>query len=250
MEKELPVFRIQEIVNINRENVTLKTDCKDTYVLSCRLYGESTFFYKGRSIIVKRGDLLYIPRGASYCQSCEAEEIVAVHFEVIGNMIDEIRVITPEDPEAMRRAFDDLARRWQEKTTDAFFACMAQLYQLVSSSHILDGAASGDAYGAITPAVTYLRFHLYDKSLTMEAVYRQTTLSQTSFIKHFHACFGCTPVKYVNRERVQKAKRLLRSQSYTRQEIATLCGFENVKHFYVVFKNITGYTTGEYLKKE
>ena len=36
---------------------------------------------------------------------------------------------------------------------------------------------------------------------------------------------------------------------YTREEIAHLCGFDNVKHFYVVFKQVTGMTTGQYLKQ-
>ena len=53
---------------------------------------------------------------------------------------------------------------------------------------------------------------------------------------------------FENRPEVDR-KALLRSQLYTREEIASLCGFENIKHFYVVFKQITGCTTGEYLKR-
>ncbi len=43
---------------------------------------------------------------------------------------------------------------------------------------------------------------------------------------------------------------LLDSNLYMREEIALLCGYDNVKHFYVVFKQVTGMTTGQYLKKQ
>ena len=250
MENELPLFKIQEIVHIKRENTTLKTNCKDTYVLSCRLYGESTFFYKGQSKTVKRGDVLYIPQGASYCQTCREEEIVAVHLEVRGNMPNEIRVITPENPEEMCRFFGNLAKLWKEKSPDAFYGCMAQLYQILSVTHMTEGAAPAEDYGVITPAVAYLQAHMFDEDLAMEKVYRQAPVSQTSFIKHFRSYFGGTPVKYVNRQRIAKAQMLLKSHQYTREEVANLCGFENVKHFYVVFKTVTGCTTGEYLKRQ
>ena len=149
----------------------------------------------------------------------------------------------------MCRLFGEIAQAWKAKTTESFYGCMASLYRIIAMTHIADDSHSKETYGVIDPAVRYLQGHLFDKDLTMDDVYRLCPVSQASFIKHFRNHFGCTPVKYVNRQRIQKAQTLLRSQLYTREEIASLCGFENVKHFYVVFKQITGCTTGEYLKK-
>ena len=126
---------------------------------------------------------------------------------------------------------------------------MADLYKIAAISKIGDAAETEESFGVITPSVQYLRAHLYDRDLSLDAVYRQAPVSATSFIKHFRKHFNSTPAKYVNHLRIQKAQMLLRSQLYTREEIAALCGFENVKHFYVVFKKLTGCTTGEYLKK-
>ena len=54
------------------------------------------------------------------------------------------------------------------------------------------------------------------------------------------------PTEYVNRLRISTAEFLLKSEDYTNDEIATLCGFNDTKYFYVVFKKITGMTTKEY----
>ena len=250
METDFAMFKIQEVVHVKRENMRIKTDCKETYVLSCRLFGESMFFYRGEAKKVARGDVLYIPYGANYSQSCQAEEIVAIHLDVFGDMPKEMRIITPKDPEEMCRLFGEIAQSWKAKTTASFYGCMANLYRIIALTHIADDSCTKGVYGIIDPAVRYLQGHLFDKDLAMDEVYRLCSVSQTSFIKHFRNHFGCTPVKYVNRQRIQKAQTLLKSQLYTREEIASLCGFENVKHFYVVFKAVTGCTTREYLKSQ
>lgn len=250
MEQEFTTFKIQEVVHVKRENMRIKTDCKETYVLSCRLSGESMFFYKGEAKKVIPGDVLYIPYGANYSQSCQAEEIVAIHLDVNGDMPKEMQIITTEDSEEMCLLFGEIAQAWKAKTTESFYRCMANLYKIVALTHIADDSCAKETYGVIDPAVRYLQGHLFDKDLAMDHVYRLCPVSQTSFIKHFRKHFGCTPVKYVNRQRIQKAQTLLRSQLYTREEIASLCGFENVKHFYVVFKAVAGCTTREYLKNK
>lgn len=249
MENDFVTFKIQDVVHVKRENMRIKTDCKDTYVLSCRLFGESMFFYKGEARKVSRGDVLYIPYGANYSQSCQMEEIVAIHLAVSGDMPKDIQVIVPEDPEEMCRLFAEIAQVWKDKSTESFYWCMANLYRIVATTHIAGSSCSTETYGVIAPAVRYLQAHLFDRGLVMDDVYRLCAVSQASFIKHFRNHFGCTPVKYMNQQRIQKAQNLLRSQLYTREEIASLCGFENVKHFYVVFKAVTGCTTREYLKK-
>lgn len=249
MEKDFATFKIQEVVHVKRENMRIKTDCKETYVLSCRLFGESMFFYKGEAKKVRQGDVLYIPYGANYSQSCQAEEIVAIHLDVSGDMPKDMQIITPPNPEEMCRLFEEIAQTWDATTTESFYSCMANLYKIIAMAHIANDSCTKEVYGVIDPAVRYLQGHLFDKELAMDHVYRLCTVSQTSFIKHFRNYFGCTPVKYVNRQRIQKAQNLLRTQLYTREEIASLCGFENVKHFYVVFKAVAGCTTREYLKK-
>lgn len=250
MKNNFATFKIQDVVCVKRENRRIKTDCKETYVLSCRLFGESMFFYKGEAKKVSRGDVLYIPYGANYSQSSQAEELVAIHLDVCGDMPKDMQIITPEDPEEMCRLFWEIAQAWKNKTSESFYGCMAILYKIIALTHIADHSCSGEVYGVIDPAVRYLQAHLFDKGLVMEDVYRLCSVSQTSFIKHFRKHFGCTPIRYVNGQRIQKAQTLLRSQLYTREEIAALCGFENVKHFYVVFKAVAGCTTREYLKNK
>ncbi len=242
-------LRILEVVRISRTQNRIKTVNKSCYVISCRIHGESTFFYNGQSHTVRRGDVLFIPAKASYCQECETEEIVAIHLDIAGYTPHDIRIFTPDDPDEMCELFQNLSHDWQQKNGNSIYYCLSGLYKIAAISNLFDTSQAEDVFGVIAPSIRYLRAHLYDTDLTLETVYKQSHVSQTSFIKHFRSHFHCTPVQYVNQLRIQKAQTLLSSRLYTRKEIAFLCGYENIKHFYVVFKKLTGCTTGEYLEK-
>ena len=46
--------------------------------------------------------------------------------------------------------------------------------------------------------------------------------------------------------RIERAKQLIITGSFPNEEIAKICGFNDVKYFYVIFKRVTGFTTKEY----
>lgn len=248
MVNNLAQMEILEVVSIRRKENRLQTQNKSCYVISCRTQGESAFFYNNCTYRVRRGDVLFIPAGSSYCQECQQEELIAIHLNISGNLPEKIHICTPEDPDEMCALFQSLAQFWQEKTPSALYHCMSCLYKILALSNVSTTQERGYDYGVISPSITYLQVHLFDKDLSLDKVYRQSPVCHTSFIKHFREHFHCTPIKYVNQRRIQKAQMLLESRAYTREEIAALCGFESIKHFYMLFKKITGCTTGEYLK--
>ena len=49
-------------------------------------------------------------------------------------------------------------------------------------------------------------------------------------------------------KKIEKAKFLLSCKTYTHSEIANLCGFNDTKYFYIVFKKITKTTTKNFQK--
>ena len=248
MVNNLTELQILEIVTIHRKEKRIQTKNKDCYVISCRTQGESAFFYNDRTYWVRRGDVLFIPAGFSYCQECQQEELIAVHLNISGDLPDNIRIFTPDDPDGMCALFKSLAHAWQENAPSAMYQCMSDLYKILALSNVTVTPERENCYGVISPSIAYLQAHLFDKDLSLDTVYRQSPVCHTSFIKRFREHFHCTPIKYVNQRRIQKAQILLESRAYTREEIAELCGFESIKHFYMLFKKITGCTTGEYLK--
>lgn len=86
-----------------------------------------------------------------------------------------------------------------------------------------------------------------ERELSLKELAAVTQLSQYHFCRLFKRSTGLSPHKYVTRQRVEKAKRLLKQGSMTLAEIAVACGFTHQSHLHRHFKRQTGVTPKNWL---
>ena len=53
----IPQVSILDIIQLKRENFRFKTENKACYVLTCRIEGESLFFYNQKAQLVQKGEI-------------------------------------------------------------------------------------------------------------------------------------------------------------------------------------------------
>lgn len=82
-----------------------------------------------------------------------------------------------------------------------------------------------------------------------EHLARAAGMSPATFYRHFRAKFGTTPAEFVNQARIQKARALLSAEGASVTEVAFEVGFQSVSHFARVFKQATGETPGDYVRR-
>ena len=66
-----------------------------------------------------------------------------------------------------------------------------------------------------------------------------------TFTKHL----GVSPINYVINKRIQEAKNLLATTSYSIRDIASIVGFGNSSYFSQMFKKVTGISPKSYRVK-
>ncbi len=71
-------------------------------------------------------------------------------------------------------------------------------------------------------------------------------LSRGYFIRAFRDTTGMTPYQWLLRERINRARELLRASNAPLAEVAIACGFADQSHFTRVFSNIVGVTPGNW----
>lgn len=71
-------------------------------------------------------------------------------------------------------------------------------------------------------------------------------ISQFHFSRSFKKSVGISPHKYVMKQRVERAKSLLKNSGLSVTEIALLCGFNSHSHLGKSFRQLTGFTPKEY----
>ncbi len=82
-----------------------------------------------------------------------------------------------------------------------------------------------------------------------EQLARAAGMSTATFFRHFRAKFGTTPAKFVNQARIQRARALLAADGASVTEVAFEVGFQSAGHFARVFKQSTGETPGDYVRR-
>ncbi|GGG08203.1 AraC family transcriptional regulator [Paenibacillus abyssi] len=91
----------------------------------------------------------------------------------------------------------------------------------------------------------YVDQHLHT-SISVEEMAGTIHLHPNYFITYFRKHFGTSPLKYVNRKRVEKAKLLLTTTPLSIKEIADQTGFKETNHFTKFFRKETSYSPTEY----
>jgi len=80
----------------------------------------------------------------------------------------------------------------------------------------------------------------YHKNITVIDIAANVGLSKYYFCRMFKEFTGITTVKYINILRCEKAKILLQNGDCRVEEVAHLCGFENLSYFSKIYKKYMG----------
>lgn len=99
-------------------------------------------------------------------------------------------------------------------------------------------------------AKEYIRNNLNDKELDLDKVCNHVGLSRFYFSKLFHQTEQMGFSAYLKAERINLAKKLLRTTNLRVFEISDACGFSNAKYFSYVFKQTVGEKPLDYQKSK
>jgi AraC family transcriptional regulator len=104
---------------------------------------------------------------------------------------------------------------------------------------------AGRAEPGLWRARDYVLAHL-DGDLGLDVLAREAGLSQLVFAQRFTAQYGETPYKFVIRQRVDHARRLLAESDLPIAEVALRAGFCSQSHLSDVFKRMVGETPASF----
>ena len=134
----------------------------------------------------------------------------------------QLRNIMSEIFEKINR--DDLISKMECKALMyRFFAAIAQEVETFSNNPHLDGA------------LKYIHKH-FCEAISVQTVAQEINLHPNYFSKLFKKNFGISPVEYINRLRLDKAKFLLKQTDMKISEISEAAGLEDPFYFSRLFK--------------
>ena len=89
----------------------------------------------------------------------------------------------------------------------------------------------------------------YEQTISIEKLAGTYNMSIRNFIRRFEAATGNTPLEYLQRVRIEAAKKLLENSNDSMEQIAIQCGYDDIGFFRKVFKRHVAINPKEYQKK-
>lgn len=109
-------------------------------------------------------------------------------------------------------------------------------------------SSGNNIHPKVKKCVKYINLH-FAQQINKKSVSELLGITPDYLTKLFHKDVGVPFVSYLNRVRIEEAKKMLSSSSLSLAEIIDKVGFGTMQHFFKQFKRHTGTTPDEYRKR-
>ena len=130
------------------------------------------------------------------------------------------------------------------------FKSVEILYLLCSETPVPNGSSIGldyPVFPVMSEVKAYIQAHLNEK-LTIEVLCRLFSVSSTFLKESFRRTYGTPIHSFLIQQRLQCARKLIRTTGMPIQKIAQSVGYESASQFNAAFKHHFGITPGQYRK--
>lgn len=227
-------------------------------------HGEIILGETEQALAVRPGDSVFVPpntRHTEYFPSRHGWSCISIHF--FAGLFGSIDFLTltgfpflfRERPDGrLGETAKRLAREFALKPPGWNSAMDADIR--LALLHVFRHGASGfqptpnqnigrDAF-RLLPLINMIDEQLGDSSLSVSDLARAAALSATRFRAIFKRFTGLSPIRYIQRRRLEQACILLRQTDQSIKQIGAVCGFKEEPFFYRVFHQLTGTTPKKY----
>lgn len=251
----------KNIENLKIENIHMGTSksnasilCRKSTSLVLRTAGCVRYVFSDRSIDVNAGDIIFLPQGSRYDFATLTDDpcdYVAIRFEAdfpetfpFFYSIDGF-----QEADELKNNLSDM---WKFGGQAEHYRCYSVVYNLLAYMENQEKLTYIDKkkFNIISPAISYLKKHIYDCDLKIETLIELCGISGTYFQKIFQANYAISPQKYILGKRLSHAKAIIDSGDFdTISEIAIAVGYNDPLYFSRVFKKKYGVSPSQYAKQ-
>lgn len=241
-----------------RECVETNTHKHDCTQLSVILSGEILYVIEGQSYCLKKGDVVLLPphvlHGTVIPTNTKCSDIhIGLHFHDCSNWFElSSPILTPvKEPETLYECALQIAYERRHHKLDYPFMLKALTMQLLvilhrelapldtAETHPTISCTSKEKKEVVDFITRYITNH-YMNDITLDMFARDMYLSQAYISKIFKDETGMSPIHFLIKTRLAKAKNLLENEKLPIKVVAMQVGYDDVYHFSKLFKKYYG----------
>ncbi|NGZ77909.1 AraC family transcriptional regulator [Saccharibacillus alkalitolerans] len=258
-EKSGPAWPIRIGSNLAKPGYRIGPRTTAYYYLLLVLEGRGTFAQNGRTYPLAAGGMYCLfPQVMHEYWTDPDEPLRKIFLAFDGRMSLELlrRIgLTPARPHVASARAEEAAagmrsflnRAAAEGPDLSDLDRLAEFYRIFASLERAALPESGEPDGIswLQRGLEYMEIH-YAEGITVEDVARHAGVGRTYFSKKFHERYGHTPVRHMQRLKLDEARMLLEQTNYSLSEIAHSVGYPDLFSFSKAFKKHTGLPPRQY----
>jgi len=226
---------------------------RDSNIFIIRVSGSVCYSFTNKSFDVHPNEMIFIPKDENYVFSKLTDtecKYVSIRFE--SDVMDTTpSVWSLQEFELLDEIIDNLEELWKFGSKAEHYKCYSIIYSLFSYIESRKELSASDRkkLDIISPAINYLKEHIYDNDLKVKTLNDICGISSVYFNKIFYENFGVSPQSFILSKRLIHAKTILDSGDFnTIYEIAESVGYNDPLYFSRAFKNKFGVSPQKYIK--
>ena len=256
MNNKFAIIDIKRVVLVGKDEyreqvisfTSNKTCCNE---LIFHLSGESTVFFNGKQLDVKKDTIRFLPQGEIHeyiVKRKERGECIDIFFNTDIPVTNEAFVLKLNQSEKIKSLFKKIFSVWVAKGDGYYFECVSIIYKIFAELQKKNYIPESQ-FNSIKPAIDYIEKHFLDKKITAEELTLCCTISYPYIKKLFVKKFGVPPIKYSIQLKINYACDLLKSEVYTISQISEICGYNDIYFFSRQFKEYMGLSPTDFINK-
>lgn len=248
---DLTIKKIYSISTIYTEkNAHAKRENRSQWALVIKYEGETCYFSNGKKYISNINSIALLPKGCNYDWICKKSgHFSIVEFECEKTYHD-IFLFNIKNGEQYHKIVKKMEIGRTLKKTAYVLDELKDLYGIIASllKTVEPVYVPSSQKEKILPAIEYIARN-YNKHICNDELADIVGLSTVYFRKLFREIMGISPINYVKSVKMNKAKKMLRSDYSSITDIAYSLGYNNVYEFSRDFKKHIGISPLNYVKK-
>ena len=256
MNKDFLITKIDNVIFVSKEEYQeTKTVFSDNpmvhHELIFHLSGKCCIKFNGHTFNCSENTIRFLPKCKNEEYIVEREEhgdCIDVFFDTDLPISDEAFILNLNNNANIASLFKKLFSIWVSKGEGYYFECISLLYKILAEMQKQNYLPQSQ-YDTIKPAIEYIHENFLNVKITIPHLADKCSISEAYLKKLFIKKFGVSPIKYIIQLKTNHACDLLRSHRYSVNQVAEICGYDNVYYFSRQFKEYVGISPTEFKSK-
>ena len=221
---------------------------RPSHGLALHISGREKYTFEGNNILYTgKNDIIFLPERSNYIVKEECQnDCYAINFKIADTVNFEPFVLNMGD--LVTDKFQSAEAAFRSKSAGYEIFCKATLYSIIYAmlKEREKKYIPKSVKNMIEPAIEYIHKNYTTANINVDDLAKLCGISTTYLRNIFIDTLHTTPIKYINKLKLSRAKELILSDFYSVEKVSELCGFGDKSYFCRYFKKETGMTPTEY----